>query len=43
MIAKASKEETNGEDGIEMLKNEEFENEELGKGIFTHKKIHLTR
>jgi hypothetical protein len=42
MIAKASREETTGEEGIEVLKNEEFKDEK-GKGIFTLKHIHLTK
>jgi hypothetical protein len=41
MIAKASQEETHGDEGIEVVTNEEFE-DERGKGIFTFKKIHLT-
>lgn len=42
MIAKASREETNGSEGIEVLANESFDND-MGKGIYTHKIIHLTR
>lgn len=42
MIAKASKEETNGTDGIEVKESKDFDNE-MGKGIYTHRVIHLTR
>jgi hypothetical protein len=40
MVAKASREESDGSNGVELIKDEPFENE-LGKGIFTHKIIHL--
>jgi hypothetical protein len=40
MVAKASREESDGLNGVELIKDEPFENE-LGKGIFTHKIIHL--
>lgn len=40
MIAKASQQETQGDEGIEVVANEEFE-DHRGKGIFTFKKIHL--
>lgn len=42
MIAKASREETNGSEGIEVLVNERFESK-LGPGIYTHKIIHLSK
>jgi hypothetical protein len=42
MIAKASREETNGSEGIEVLVNERFQSE-LGPGIYTHKVIHLSK
>lgn len=40
--AEASKNETGGGDGIEILKNEPFENEN-GKGQYTYKIYHLTQ
>ena len=40
-IAKASEKETHGDAGVEILKNEAFENEELGKGQYTYKIYHL--
>ncbi len=42
-VAMASKNETGGGEGVEVLKNEPFENEEMGKGQFTHKIYHLAR
>jgi hypothetical protein len=42
MIAKASLLETDGREGIEVLKDEPFQNE-MGKGNFTHKVFHLAR
>lgn len=42
MIAKASREETNGSEGIEVLVNERFKTE-TGEGIYTHKVIHLSK
>ena len=42
-VAQASKNETGGGEGVEVLKNEPFENEELGKGQYTHKIYHLAR
>jgi hypothetical protein len=42
MIAKASLLETDGREGIEILKDEPFQNE-LGKGNFTYRVFHLTR
>lgn len=42
MIAKASREETNGSEGIEVLVNERFTGE-FGPGIYTHKVIHLSQ
>ncbi|XP_006812237.1 phosphatidylinositol transfer protein alpha isoform-like isoform X2 [Saccoglossus kowalevskii] len=40
-VAEASKNETGGGEGIEVLKNEPFENEEFGKGQYTLKIYHL--
>jgi len=40
MTAKASKEHTSGGEGVEILKNEPFENEN-GKGQFTHKVFYI--
>jgi len=40
MTAKASKEHTHGGEGVEILKNEPFEDEN-GKGQFTHKVYHI--
>ena len=42
-MAEASKNETGGGEGVEVLSNEPFENEEMGKGQFTHKIYHLAR
>ena len=42
-VAQASKNETGVGEGVEVLKNEPFENEELGKGQYTHKIYHLAR
>jgi hypothetical protein len=42
-VAEASKNETGGGEGVEVVKNEPFENAELGKGQFTHKIYHLAR
>lgn len=45
MIAKASKEESmhsNSGVAMQILANEEFDNE-LGKGIYTHRVIHLAK
>lgn len=42
MIAKASREETNGSEGVEVLVNERFDSH-LGSGIYTHKVIHLSQ
>ena len=39
----ASKNETGGGEGVEVVVNEPFENEELGKGQYTHKVYHLAR
>lgn len=41
-VAEASKNETGGGEGIEVLKNEPYE-DESGKGQYTHKKYHLQR
>lgn len=40
-VAEASKNETGGGEGVEVVTNEPFENEELGKGQYTHKIYHL--
>lgn len=40
-IAQCSNMETHGDAGVEILKNEPFENEEYGKGQYTHKIYHL--
>jgi len=40
-VAKTSNLETHGDAGVEILKNEPFENEEMGKGQYTHKIYHL--
>jgi len=40
-VAKASLEETHGDAGVEVLKNEPFENEEMGAGQYTYKIYHL--
>ena len=42
-VAEASKNETGGGEGVEVLKNEPFEDEKMGKGQFTHKIYHLAR
>ena len=36
-------EETSGDSGVEILKNEPYENEEMGKGQYTYKIYHLGR
>lgn len=40
-VAEASKNETGGGEGVEVVVNEPFENEEMGKGQYTHKIYHL--
>lgn len=40
-VAKTSNQETHGDAGVEILVNEPFENEEMGKGQYTHKIYHL--
>eukprot|EP00127_Corallochytrium_limacisporum_P000967 Clim_evm51s33 gene=Clim_evmTU51s33 len=40
-VAEMSKQETGGGDGVEVTKNEPFENEEYGKGQYTYKTYHL--
>jgi len=40
-VAKTSNLETHDDAGVEILKNEPFENEEMGKGQYTHKIYHL--
>jgi len=40
-VAKTSNLETHDDAGVEILKNEPFENEEMGKGQYTHKVYHL--
>lgn len=42
-VAQASKNETGGGEGVEVVKNEPFEDEKMGKGQFTHKIYHLAR
>ena len=42
-VAEASKNETGGGEGVEIITNEPFENEEMGKGQYTHKIYHLAR
>ena len=42
-VAKASENETGGGEGVEIVTNEPFESEELGKGQYTHKIYHLAR
>ncbi len=42
-VAEASKNETGGGEGVEVVKNEPFEDEKMGKGQFTHKIYHLAR
>lgn len=38
-----SKEETSGGEGVEVVKNEPFENAELGKGQYTYKIYHVAK
>jgi len=40
-VAKTNNIETHDDAGVEILKNEPFENEEMGKGQYTHKIYHL--
>eukprot|EP00126_Sphaerothecum_destruens_P002525 Sdes_comp15952_c0_seq1m5102 len=40
-VAQASKNETGGGEGVEVIKNEPFENEKYGKGQYTYKIYHL--
>ena len=42
-VAEASKNETGGGEGVEVVKNEPFEDEKMGKGQYTHKIYHLAR
>jgi len=42
MVAKVSREHTSGGEGVEIIKNEPYENVEHGKGQFTHKVFHVT-
>ena len=42
-VAQASKNETGGGEGVEVIKNEPFEDEKMGKGQYTHKIYHLAR
>ena len=42
-VAQASKNETGGGEGVEVLKNEPCDDKEHGKGQFTHKIYHLAR
>ena len=39
----ASKNETGGGEGVEVIKNEPFEDDKMGKGQYTHKIYHLAR
>lgn len=41
MVADQSKKETKGETGIEILKNEPFEDPIMGKGQYTHKVFYI--
>lgn len=41
-VAEASKNETGGGDGVEVRKNEPFQNAQYGKGQYTYKLYHLT-
>jgi hypothetical protein len=43
MVAKCSKNATENNEGVEVLVNEPFESEELGKGQYTHKILHIGR
>jgi hypothetical protein len=40
-VAEASLSQTGGGDGVEVIKNEPFENEKYGKGQYTYKIYHL--
>lgn len=42
-VAEASKNETGGGEGVEVLKNEPYEKEDGEKGQYTHKIYHLQR
>lgn len=42
-VAEASKNETGGGEGVEVLVNEAYENDDGEKGQFTHKVYHLER
>ena len=42
-VAEASKNETGGGEGVEVVTNEPFEDEKMGKGQYTHKIYHLAR
>lgn len=42
-VAEMSKQETTGDTGVEILKNEPFEDDVMGKGQYTHKIYHLGR
>lgn len=41
MVAKRSIEDTKGEEGVRIVKNEPFEDEEHGKGQYTEKIIYV--
>jgi len=41
-VAESSKQETGGGEGVEILKNEPYDNEK-GKGQYTHKRYHLSK
>lgn len=42
-VAQASKNETGGGDGVEVIVNEERDSEGHGRGQFTHKIFHLSQ
>ena len=42
-VAQASKNETGGGEGVEVLVNEAREHDKYGKGQYTHKIYHLAR
>ena len=42
-VAQASKNETGGGEGVEVLVNESREHDKYGKGQYTHKIYHLAR
>ena len=42
-VAQASKNETGGGDGVEVVKNEPCKEEKMGEGQYTYKIFHLAR